>query len=160
MYGPYERQDGYMSVKVVVVIVLFFSAIAGALTIALLEGGIEYRSIAQLKSPNYEGERIKVRAQVVQMQSEFRPTRFIAVDIPPEGQRVPEDAPLLHVLYEGDDVPQGLQRAVHVTLEGRYDQQQGVFVATMLQTQCPSRYEGENMQSQEEALSSLRTVQP
>jgi hypothetical protein len=147
-----------MSVKVVVVIVLFFGAIAGALGLALLEGGIEYRSVQQLLSPAYEGERVKVRAQVVQMHSTFNPTSFTAVDIPPEGQYVPENAPLLLVLYEGNDVPQGLNRAVHVTLEGRYEPERGAFVATMLQTQCPSRYEGMEMTSQEKALESLRPI--
>jgi len=141
-----------MSAKVVIVIVLFFSAIVGALSLALVEGGIEYRTVPQLMAPTYQGERVKVRAQVLHMQSEFKPTRFTAVDIPPEGERVPENAPVLQVLYEGDDVPQGLQRAAHVTLEGRFDPQRGVFVATMLQTQCPSRYEGMEMTSLEEAL--------
>jgi cytochrome c-type biogenesis protein CcmE len=143
-----------MSVKVVVVITLFFGAISGALALALIEGGIEYRTIPQMMSSSYQGERVKVRAQVLQMQNEFNPTRFTAVDIPPEGERVPTNAPVLQVLYEGDDVPQGLQRAAHVTLEGRFDPERGIFIATLLQTQCPSRYEGQELKTLEEALES------
>ena len=49
------------------------------------------------------------------------------------------------MIYEGDDVPGNLKKAAHVTMEGRYDAKRGAFIATMLQTQCPSRYEGKEL---------------
>lgn len=135
-----------MSVKVFIVAVLFASAVSGAVTLALMEGGIEYRTVNDLTSRSYAGERVRIRAQVVKMQSKFRPTRFTAVDIPPEGEPLDPDAPAIQIVYEGDEPPQGLRRAAHVTVEGRYDADRGAFVATMLKTQCPSKYEGEELQ--------------
>jgi cytochrome c-type biogenesis protein CcmE len=134
-----------MSAKLVIVIALFVAAVGGAVTMALLEGGIEYRTIPEITSQDYGGERVKVRAQVITLQSEFRPTRFTAMDIPPEGETAPASPTVIQVIYEGDDVPQGLKRAAHVTMEGRFDSARGVFVATLLQTQCPSRYQGQEL---------------
>ncbi|MCC6466455.1 MAG: cytochrome c maturation protein CcmE [Planctomycetes bacterium] len=132
-----------MNTKVIVVIVLFVLAVGGAVAFALTQGGIEYRTIPELTTGSYGGERVKVKAQVVEIQSEFKPTRFTAVDIPAEGAQ-PGNA-ICTVIYEGDDVPQGLKKAAHVTMEGRYDAARGAFVATLLQTQCPSRYEGKEL---------------
>lgn len=134
-----------MSLKVVAVIALFFVAVAAAVSLAILEGGVEYRTVGQLKSATYEGERVKVMGQVVAISRPFKPTVFTCTDIPPEGQQVPRNAPVLSVIYEGDDVPQNLQVAAHVTLEGRFDPERGAFIATMIQTQCPSRYEGQEL---------------
>ena len=49
------------------------------------------------------------------------------------------------MIYEGDDVPQGLKKAAHVTLEGRFDRKRNAFIATLVQTQCPSKYEGQQV---------------
>lgn len=139
-----------MSAKLIIVIALFVAAVGGAVTLALLEGGIEYRTIPELTSNGYDGERVKVRAQVLSMQSEFKPTRFTAMDIPPEGQSAPENPRVIQVVYEGDDVPQGLKKGAHVTMEGRFDSERGAFVATLLQTQCPSRYQGKELTTADE----------
>lgn len=139
-----------MSAKVIIVIVLFAIAVAGSVTLALMEGGIEYRTVADLNSGTYSGERVKVMAQVVSIQNEFKPTQFTVIDIPAEGQLAPANAPLIQVIYEGDDVPANLKRAVHCTLEGRYDAKRGAFIATQIQTQCPSRYEGQELKTAEE----------
>ena len=139
-----------MSAKLVIVIALFVAAVGGAVTLALLEGGIEYRTIPELTSSNYEGERVKVRAQVLSMQNEFRPTQFTAMDIPAEGEAAPANPRVIQVFYEGDDVPQGLKKGAHVTMEGRFDSQRGAFVATLLQTQCPSRYQGKELTTADE----------
>lgn len=140
-----------MSAKVIIVIILFAAAVGGAVSLALLEGGTEYRTIPELSSGGYGGERVKVKAQVLSVQSQFRPTQFTAVDIPAEGQQLPGNPAVLQVIYEGDDVPANLKKAAHVTMEGRYDPQRGAFVATLLQTQCPSRYEGKELTTAEEA---------
>ena len=134
-----------MSAKVVIVIVLFALAVGGAVTLALLEGGIEYRTIPELTAGTYSGERVKVKAQVLEVQNQFKPTQFTAIDITPEGQNAPTNPAVLQVIYEGDDVPGNLKKAAHVTMEGRYDAKRGAFVATLLQTQCPSRYEGKEL---------------
>jgi cytochrome c-type biogenesis protein CcmE len=134
-----------MSAKVVVVILLFAVAIGGALSLALFEGGIEYRTVAQLTSPTYEGERVKVKGQVLDIHNDFKPASFTCADIPAEGQQLQPGAPAMQVIYEGDDVPANLKRAAHVTLEGRYDHKRGAFVASNIWTQCPSRYEGKEM---------------
>lgn len=134
-----------MSVKVVAVIALFVVAVSGAVSLAILEGGVEYRSVNQLQAPAYQGERVKVMGEVVQISRQFNPTVFTCTDIPPEGKQLPPGSPVLTVIYEGDDVPQNLQAAAHVTLEGRYDAERGGFIATMIQTQCPSRYEGQEL---------------
>jgi cytochrome c-type biogenesis protein CcmE len=141
-----------LSAKVIIVIILFAGSVGGAVALALLEGGIEYRTVPHLVSHDYDGARVKVRAQVVTMQSEFKPTRFTAMDIPAEGERPLPGAAVMQVIYEGDDVPQGLKPYAHVTLEGRYDARRGAFVATLLQTQCPSRYEGQELTTADEAL--------
>jgi cytochrome c-type biogenesis protein CcmE len=134
-----------MSAKVIVVILLFAVPIGGALSLALFEGGIEYRTVTQLTSATSEGERVKVKGQVLEMHSDFKPARFTCADIPPEGQQLTPGAPAMQVIYDGDDVPANLKRAAHVTLEGRYDHKRGAFVASMIQTQCPSRYEGQEL---------------
>lgn len=139
-----------MSLKIIIVIVLFAASVGGAVTLALLEGGIEYRTIPDLTSTAYNGERVKVRAQVLSIQSKFKPTSFTAVDITPEGEKAPANPTVLQVIYEGDDVPDNLKKAAHVTMEGRYDTKRGAFVATMLQTQCPSRYQGKDLKSADE----------
>lgn len=139
-----------MSAKVIIVIVLFAAAVGGAVTLALVEGGIEYRTIPELTSSSYGGERIKVKAQVLSVQSEFRPTQFTAIDIPPEGQTAPANPVVLQVIYEGDEPPGNLKKAAHVTMEGRYDAKRGAFIATLLQTQCPSRYDGKELTTAEE----------
>jgi cytochrome c-type biogenesis protein CcmE len=140
-----------MSAKVIIVIALFVAAVGGAVTLALLEGGIEYRTIPELTSDAYEGERVKVKAQVLSMQSPFQPTQFTAIDIPAEGQNVPANPHVIQVIYDGDDVPQGMKMGAHVTMEGRFDAKRGAFVATLLQTQCPSRYEGEKLTTADES---------
>ncbi|MBX3474258.1 MAG: cytochrome c maturation protein CcmE [Planctomycetes bacterium] len=137
-----------MNAKILIVALLFTAAVAGAVTLALLEGGIEYRTVPQLLSESYGGERVKLKGQVVEIQKEFKPAQFTVVDIP-EGSAQPGLSCL--VIYEGDDVPQGLKKAAHVTLEGRFDRKRGAFVATMVQTQCPSRYEGQQLPAIEPA---------
>jgi cytochrome c-type biogenesis protein CcmE len=139
-----------MSAKVLIVIILFAAAVGGAVSLALMEGGIEYRTIPELTSDNYEGERVKVKAQVLSMQSELHPTQFTCVDIPAEGQSVPANPHVIQVIYDGDDVPQGMKMGAHVTMEGRFDAKRGAFVATLLQTQCPSRYEGQKLTTADE----------
>lgn len=139
-----------MSAKLIIVIALFVAAVGGAVTLALMEGGIEYRTIPELTSSTYEGERVKVRAQVLSMQSEFKPTQFTAMDIPAEGESAPANPRVIQVIYEGDDVPQGLKKGAHVTMEGRFDSKRGAFVATLLQTQCPSRYQGKELTTADE----------
>lgn len=134
-----------MSAKIIIVIMLFIVAIGGAVSLALYEGGVEYREVDQLLSTNYGGERVKVKAQVIEIMSDFKPTRFTAIDIPAEGAQPGPNARQIMVVYEGDDVPQGLKKAAHVTLTGRYDTAKGVFTATEMQTQCPSRYEGKEI---------------
>lgn len=132
-----------MNAKILVVIGLFVAAVCGAVALALLEGGIEYRTVPDLQSSIYSGERVKVKAQVLDVHKDFKPALFTIVDIPPEGQTLPADAPRCEVIYDGDDVPQGLKKAAHVTIEGRYDPERRAFIATLIQTQCPSRYEGQ-----------------
>lgn len=140
-----------MSPKLVIVIVLFAAAVGGAITLALMEGGIEYRTIPELTSDSYDGERVKVKAQVLSMQNQFQPTQFTCFDIPAEGQPAPANPHVIQVIYEGDDVPQGMKMGAHVTMEGRFDAKRGAFVATLLQTQCPSRYEGEKLTTADES---------
>ncbi|MCB9894924.1 MAG: cytochrome c maturation protein CcmE [Planctomycetes bacterium] len=140
-----------MSAKVVIVIILFAAAVGGAVTLALQEGGIEYRTVPDLTSGKYSGERVKVKAQVVAVQNQFKPTKFTCIDIPPEGATAPANPEVVQVIYEGDDVPANLKKAAHVTMEGRFDAKRGAFIATVLQTQCPSRYEGKELTTANEA---------
>jgi cytochrome c-type biogenesis protein CcmE len=139
-----------MSAKLVIVIVLFAAAVGGAVTLALMEGGIEYRTVSELTGDNYDGERVKVKGQVLSIQSQFKPTQFTVIDIPAEGSLAPDNAPVIQVIYEGDDVPANLKRAAHCTLEGRYDARRGAFIATQVQTQCPSRYDGKELTTADE----------
>jgi cytochrome c-type biogenesis protein CcmE len=133
-------------VKVVVVVILFAVAVGGALALALIEGGVEYRTVPDLLSSTYGGERVKLKGQVLEVQNNFGPAKFTVSDIP-EGSA--QAGPSCQVIYEGDDVPQGLKRAAHVTLEGRFDRARNAFIATLVQTQCPSRYEGQTLPSVE-----------
>lgn len=133
-----------MSIKVIIVILLFALAVGGAVGLALYEGGVEYRTVGQLVDGG-QNRRVKVKAQVLSISSEFKPTVFTAADIPDNNAPLPPGAPTMTVIYEGDDVPQNLKRAAHVTLEGRWDDKRGAFIATMIQTQCPSRYEGQEL---------------
>ena len=140
-----------MSAKVIIVVILFAAAVGGAVTLAMLEGGIEYRTVPDLTSGSYSGERVKVKAQVISVQSQFKPTKFTCIDIPAEGAKSPENPAVIQVIYEGDDVPANLKKAAHVTMEGRFDAKRGAFIATVLQTQCPSRYEGKELTTANEA---------
>ncbi|MDC1142760.1 cytochrome c maturation protein CcmE [Planctomycetota bacterium] len=146
-----------MNTKLAVVILLFVVAIGGAVSFALSEGGIEYRTVPQLVSSEYDGERVKVKAQVIDVTSELKPTVFLASDILNEGARLTANTPTCRVIYEGDDPPSGLKKAAHVTMEGRFDKDRNVFVATSLQTQCPSRYEGEELKPLEGSVSETPT---
>jgi len=139
-----------VNAKVIAVIVLFVVAVGGAVTLALMEGGIEYRTIPDLTSSTYAGQRVKLRGQVLDVQKDFKPAQFTISDIPAEGQKQ-STGPACVVIYEGDDVPQGLKKAAHVTLEGSYDRQRGAFIATLVQTQCPSRYDGQKLPAMEPA---------
>lgn len=139
-----------MNAKIAIVVALFVVAVASVVLFAMTQGGIEYRTFPELQSAAYKGERVKVKAQVVAIESEFKPTVFTAQDIPPvteDEKRAQAGRALGHgrVIYEGDDVPQGFQVACHVTLEGRYDPKRQAFVATTMTTQCPSRYEAAGM---------------
>lgn len=140
-----------MNAKVVVVVLLFAVAVAGAVTLALLEGGVEYRTVGHLLSGSYDGERVKLKGQVLEVQKEFKPAQFTVADIPEGAATGSPAGPVCLVIYEGDDVPQGLKKAAHVTLEGRYDSKRGAFIATLVQTQCPSRYEGQQLPAIEPA---------
>lgn len=131
-----------MNPKVLVVVLLFAAAVGGAVTLALMEGGIEYRTVPDLLSDSYRGERVKLKGQVLDVHNNFKPAKFTVSDIPEGGA---QPGPACQVIYEGDDVPQGLKKAAHVTLEGRFDRKRGAFIATMVQTQCPSRYEGQDL---------------
>lgn len=142
-----------MNAKIIIVIVLFVAAVGGAVTLALLEGGIEYRTVPHLLSDSYSGERVKLKGQVLEVQKDFKPAQFTVADIAEgaaPGAPAP-NGPSCVVIYEGDDVPQGLKKAAHVTLEGRYDRARGAFIATLVQTQCPSRYEGQQLPAIEPA---------
>ncbi len=134
-----------MSLKVIAVILLFAASLGGAVSMALLEGGIEYRSVGHLTSDAYGGQRVKVKGEVQDIEKGFKPALFVCTDIPAEGEQLAPNAPRMRVIYEGDDVPQNLKRKAHVTLEGRFDPERGMFVATLVQTQCPSRYEGKEL---------------
>lgn len=131
-----------MNLKIVVIAGLFLVVLAGVLVLALSEGTIEYRTFPEMQSEAYEGERVKVKAQVVEILNDFKPTEFVAVDIAPE-DGAGRSLGSARVIYHGDDVPQGFKKSAHVTLEGRYNKEKRVFEATIIQTQCPSRYEGE-----------------
>lgn len=131
-----------VSAKLILVVLLFAAAIGGAMTFALLESGIEYRTVPDLLSDGYGGERVKVRGQVLDVQSNFRPAKFTVTDIPVGNQPA---GPACVVIYDGVDVPANLKKAAHVTLEGRYDRVRGAFIATLVQTQCPSKYEGQDL---------------
>jgi len=137
-----------VSPKVLAVVLVFAAAVGAAVTLALLEGGIEYRTVPELMSGGYSGERVKVKGQVLAVHSTFRPARFTVCDIPEAGSGPGMEC---RVIYEGDDVPQGLKQAAHVTLEGRFDRARGAFIATLVQTQCPSRYEGQQLPAPEGA---------
>lgn len=133
-----------MSPKIILVVVLFAAALSGAVTLALIEGGIEYRTVPDLVSGSYSGQRVKLKGQILEVHQDFKPARFTVADIPESG-RAAANGPACMVIYEGDDVPQGLKRAAHVTIEGRYDRAKGAFIATLVQTQCPSRYDGQQL---------------
>ncbi len=137
-----------MNFKIVVVVMLFVVAVGSAVLFAMTQGGVEYRTFPEVQAAAYKGERVKIKAQVLTIESEHRPTVFTAHDITPvteEEKRARSGRTLgnCRVIYEGDDVPQGFKQACHVTLEGRFDARRGAFVATTMTTQCPSRYEGQ-----------------
>jgi cytochrome c-type biogenesis protein CcmE len=134
------RPGASVNAKVIVVVLLFAAAVSGAVTLALLEGGIEYRTVPDLLSDSYDGERVKLKGQVLEVQNNFKPARFTVSDIP---DGAVQSGPACQVIYDGDDVPQGLKKAAHVTLEGRFDRKRSAFIATLVQTQCPSKYEGQ-----------------
>ena len=139
-----------MNFKIVIVVLLFVAAIGSAVLFAMTQGGTEYRTFPEMQSTAYKGERVKVKAQVLTIESEHKPTVFTAHDIAPvteEERRAHAGRTLgnCRVIYEGEDVPQGFKQACHVTLEGRYDPKRQAFVATTMTTQCPSRYEGQGV---------------
>ncbi|MCC6575593.1 MAG: cytochrome c maturation protein CcmE [Planctomycetes bacterium] len=139
-----------MNTKIIIVVLLFAAAVGSAVLFAMTQGGTEYRTFPEMQAATYKGERVKVKAQVVAIESEHKPTVFTANDIVPvtEEERRAHAGRALgasRVIYEGDDVPQGFKQACHVTLEGRYDAKRQAFIATTMTTQCPSRYEGQGV---------------
>lgn len=149
-----------MNAKLAIVVALFIIAIGGGVAFALTQGGTEYRTIPQLTADSYDGERVMVKAQVLSISSELSPTVFIATDIIAEGYKLKPNTPTCRVIYEGNDPPGGLKKAAHVTMTGRYDAARNAFVATKLQTQCPSRYEGQELKPLDEMPSKPATENP
>lgn len=135
-----------MNAKLIAIIALFVAAVMGAVVFTLSEGGTEYRTFPELQADSYGGQRVRVKSQVTVIEQVGKPTTFLAVDLPPA-----EDAPKsdyarkrgsCRVIYEGSEIPQGFKEGCHATLEGRYDPKREAFIATSMQTQCPSKYEG------------------
>jgi cytochrome c-type biogenesis protein CcmE len=137
-----------MNFKIVAVVVLFAVAIAAALAFTFTQGGMEYRTFPQLTSGNYDGERVKLKVQVISIESIENPAVFIATDIAPDPNdpKANFNAPRGQgkVIYAAP-VPSGFKLGCHATIEGRYDEKKGAFVATNMQTQCPSKYEGQEV---------------
>lgn len=138
-----------MNLKIVAVILLFAVAVGAALAFTFSQGGVEYRTFPELTSENYGGERVKMKVQVTAIESNFNPTIFTAIDLTPEDDAsAPSRGRPLgsgRVIYEGTELPQGFKLNCHATVEGRYDVKRGAFVATHIQTQCPSKYEGQEI---------------
>ena len=82
---------------------------------------------------------VKMQLQIVELQKEFKPTLFEAIDIVPEGQKPSLNAPRILVRYDGDD-KLNLENFSHVSVEGVWDAGKEMLVATRLSTQCPSHY--------------------
>lgn len=135
-----------MNFKIVAVVVLFAIAIGAALAFTFTQGGMEYRTFPQLTSGDYSGERVKMKVQVISIESIENPAVFVAEDLAPDPNdpkanfNVPRGQG--KVIYAAP-VPTGFKLGCHATLEGRYDEKKGAFVATNMQTQCPSKYEGQ-----------------
>ncbi|MCC6149309.1 MAG: cytochrome c maturation protein CcmE [Planctomycetes bacterium] len=135
-----------MNIKIVAVIVLFAVAVGAALAFTFTQGGMEYRTFPQVTGSEYGGERVKMKVQVISIESAENPAVFIAEDLAPDANdpkanfNVPRGKG--KVIYAAP-VPSGFKLGCHATLEGRYDEKKGAFVATNMQTQCPSKYEGQ-----------------
>ncbi len=135
-----------MNFKIVAVVVLFAVAVGAALAFTFTQGGMEYRTFPQLTGGEYSGERVKMKVQVVSIESIENPAVFVAMDLAPDANdpkanfNVPRGQG--KVIYAAP-VPSGFKLGCHATLEGRYDAKKGAFVATNMQTQCPSKYEGQ-----------------
>jgi hypothetical protein len=86
-----------------------------------------------------------MKVQVTLIESKGEAIVFQAVDIPPDmSEQKPDNRPRGKgkVIFKGDE-PQGFKLGCHATVEGRYDKEKQAFVATHMQTQCPSKYEGQ-----------------
>lgn len=135
-----------MNVKIIAVIVLFAIAIGAALAFTFTQGGMEYRTFPQLTGSDYDGERVKMKVQVISIESMENPAVFIAEDLAPDPNDPKANFSVPRgkgkVIYSAP-VPSGFKLGCHATIEGRFDAKKGAFVATNMQTQCPSKYEGQ-----------------
>ena len=138
-----------MNLKIVAVVLLFAVAIGAALAFTFVQGGLEYRTFPELAGTGYAGQRVKMKVQVVAIEATGETTVFHAIDLAPDAtdaKAAPDNRARGRgkVIYKGAE-PQGFKLGCHATLEGRFDSGQGAFIATSMQTQCPSKYEGQEV---------------
>ncbi len=114
---------------------------AGLFFLTSVGGAAKETNVQDLIKEEFEGY-AKLKLQVLDFSSTYKPVQFRAIEIVPEGQLPSSDAPAIEVRYEGDDIIP-LEEYNHVAVEGKWDKATQVFHASKMVTQCPSHYEGQ-----------------
>lgn len=124
--------------KLAIPLVLILGGLAALLALGVIEGGIPEIQARELANGGYRDQVVKVHGILQAIDSGERPLRFIIAD---------KDQPTALVpVYADKTRPDTFQVTYDVSVEGRWDEERGAFVARQIFTKCPSKYEAEAKQ--------------
>jgi len=117
-----------------------FIAVASVFVLALaalawvgIASQIPVVSVAEIGRPELENAEVEVRESQVREIQSYAPLRFIVGSRTGVGDTVQVESPR--------PVPENFKLGIDVGLRGTYDPARKVFVAGLVTTKCPSRYE-------------------
>ncbi len=110
----------------------FLSALVALIWVGIASA-IPVVSVAELGAPEVVGTEVEVKDGQVQLIHSFAPLVFTVSSRNVKGQLVVVESPR--------SVPENFKPGIDVGLRGTFDRQKNRFVASVVTTKCPSKYE-------------------
>lgn len=123
--------------KLVIPIALIGVGVAGLLAMGVA-GGVPEVQAREVAAGGYRDGVVKVHGLLHEIQNGERPLRFVLRD--------KDRADALLPIFADKMRPDTFQVGYDVSVEGRWDESRGAFVAHQIYTKCPSKYEDEAKQ--------------